>query len=84
MDKDSVVADIGANISNHAIYFSKVVGMNSVYSFEPILDTYAILQRNVELNNISSIVEIEQLAVGASKGGVSVLFKILLTVVPHR
>jgi hypothetical protein len=41
--------DIGANIGNHSLFFSKVLGMNG-YAFEPQKDVFDILEENIKLN----------------------------------
>jgi FkbM family methyltransferase len=56
MNENSVVLDIGANVGNHTVYWSRVScggkGVRRVYSFEPISSTFAILKRNFELNGL--------------------------------
>ena len=42
--KDSAVLDIGANIGNHTVFFSKM--FQKVYAFEPNPVTYEVLQIN--------------------------------------
>jgi len=43
---DSICLDIGANIGNHSLYFSKY--FKSVYSFEPHPDTFMLLEFNTK------------------------------------
>lgn len=45
--------DIGSNIGNHTIYFSKVA--DTVYSFEPVLQSFNHQMENIELNKIKNI-----------------------------
>lgn len=54
-DKD-VIFDIGANIGWYSNHLSKKLPSASIYSFEPIPETYAQLKRNTENNNASNIV----------------------------
>lgn len=54
--KLDVGLDIGANIGNHTIFFSKVMDFNAIYSFEPQKDVYEILDENIKLNNCSNVV----------------------------
>ena len=58
------VLDIGANIGNHTVFFAKIAKAKRIYAFEPINDTYRQLVRNVEINNLSDIVETYNYAVG--------------------
>jgi FkbM family methyltransferase len=46
----AIIIDAGANIGNHSVYFAKVCGAQTVYSFEPMRQTFEILSRNAELN----------------------------------
>ena len=55
INPSSVVLDIGSNIGNHAIYFSKVCKAAEVYAFEPMKVTYSILQKNIELNSATTV-----------------------------
>jgi hypothetical protein len=48
----SVVFDIGANIGNHAVFWAVKGHAQKVYCFEPVPSTYAILKRNVALNQL--------------------------------
>lgn len=60
----SVVVDVGANIGNHTLIFSSVLNAKLVHSFEPMPDTFKILQKNTELNNLQNVV-LNNAAVGA-------------------
>ena len=61
--------DIGANIGNHTIEFSKV--FSEIFSFEPHPDTYELLRFNTKhLENVS----INNVAIG-SDNGTSILFE---------
>ena len=63
----SVIVDIGANIGNHAIYYGAICNARKVYSFEPMQETFLILEKNVEINNLSNIVSTYNVALG--RGG---------------
>lgn len=52
LNKNSIVLDIGANIGNHTLYWNKISKVKKVYAFEPVDDTYKILQKNIELNEV--------------------------------
>lgn len=66
LDSSSVVLDVGANIGNHTIYFSKVIKVFHVYSFEPIEDTFQKLTKNVSLNNCKNVT-LHKCALGAGQ-----------------
>lgn len=62
-----VFVDVGANIGLMSIFASQIVGNSGrVFAFEPNPNTNNILQRNIELNNISNI-EISKYAIGNVK-----------------
>lgn len=44
------VADIGANIGNHSVFFTNICGAAHCLSFEPLPHTFDILERNAALN----------------------------------
>ncbi|OON97920.1 MAG: hypothetical protein ATN32_05145 [Candidatus Epulonipiscium fishelsonii] len=50
-----VIYDIGANIGNHSIYFSKYYKAKKIYSFEPDPITFKLLKKNIAINSISNI-----------------------------
>lgn len=66
--KHGIVLDIGTNIGNHTLYFCQECGAAFVHCFEPILSTIKILEKNIEINNLSSRVEIHPVAVGLKVG----------------
>lgn len=53
--KNSVIADIGANIGNHTIYFDWFCEPETVYVFEPIERSYKMLLQNIALNYCHSV-----------------------------
>ncbi|WP_404786651.1 FkbM family methyltransferase [Altericista sp. CCNU0014] len=59
--------DVGANIGSYTILASKVVGANS-FTIEPVPATYKRLRRNINLNDISSLVESRCCAAGQNHG----------------
>lgn len=59
--------DIGANIGNHSLFLSGIAGLSG-YAFEPFLDNYNRLVRNIEINNLSKKVMSVNAAVGSKKG----------------
>ena len=59
--------DVGANVGSYTILASGVKKAKTI-SFEPIPGTFQILQKNIELNNLSSLVILENIGVGAKQG----------------
>jgi len=52
----NVVVDIGANIGYFTLIFAKLVGKNgSVFAFEPELNNFNILKKNIEINNYANV-----------------------------
>lgn len=64
----NVILDIGANIGNHTVYFSKICNAGKVYAFEPIAETYNTLCRNISLNHIEDVVVAYNVALGNVSG----------------
>lgn len=59
--------DVGANIGSYTVLASKVAGANS-FSIEPVPATFQRLRRNINLNDISSLVDSRCCAVGQEHG----------------
>lgn len=55
IDSDTVILDIGSNVGNHAIYFSKNTQAKKIYVVEPIPRTYKMLLANIALNYCHNI-----------------------------
>ena len=66
-----VIADIGANIGNHSVFFAKVCKAEHVHAFEPIPHIQKILRRNTELNAMSGFT-LYPFALGEAKGNIGV------------
>lgn len=64
--------DIGANVGQHSLYASKHLKFDRVFAFEPCQKTVASLRRNVELNRLKNIIEVNQVALSDRKGKVAV------------
>ena len=59
-----VVIDVGANIGDYTLIASKKVGSSGkVLAFEPLSETFSILKRNLQLNEITHCVSFQK-AVG--------------------
>lgn len=58
-----VIADIGANIGNHTIYFDKFLQPSKIYTIEPSPKAIAILLQNIAINYCHSV-NVDYLGVG--------------------
>ena len=56
--------DIGANIGNHTLFFARELKAGCIHSFEPVTQTFRILQSNVEINNLMDKVCLHNLGLG--------------------
>lgn len=63
--KDSTFLDIGSNIENHIIYYTKILNAKKVYGFEPQKDVFKILKKNIKLNNVSNRVDVFNIGLGS-------------------
>lgn len=61
--------DVGANIGSYTVLASKAIGTNSV-TLEPVPQTFERLQRNININDISNLVDARCCAVGAINGAI--------------
>jgi len=59
-----IVVDIGANIGAFSLYAAKVCGASRVVSFEPFPDSYRMLRRNVEENQLGNVTCVSQAVAG--------------------
>lgn len=64
---DGVVLDIGANLGNHSIFFAGVLGLE-VHAFEPLVQTYDLLQQNIKINEFENKIFANNSAVGSESG----------------
>ncbi|MDO8512631.1 MAG: FkbM family methyltransferase [bacterium] len=81
--KDTIV-DVGAHIGVFSVYTATLAKQGKVYAIEPMPDNYALLQANIELNNLKNIITINEalsadnegrnLNVSNSTGGHSFIF----------
>jgi FkbM family methyltransferase len=52
---DAVIADIGANVGNHTIYFGLFCNPKKIHVFEPNRHLQTVLRKNVALNGLASV-----------------------------
>jgi FkbM family methyltransferase len=67
--KGDLFLDVGANIGSYTILASGVCRA-AVWAFEPDPNTVRSLKRNVELNDLNSLVTVYELALGSTAGEV--------------
>ena len=65
--KNAVILDIGANIGNHSVYWAVKTDAKRIYSFEPVKDFFKILQKNVEINNLTNKIKILNIGLSDKK-----------------
>ena len=59
--KDDIFIDVGANIGLMSLTASQIVGpTGKVYAFEPVPDVFAILKKNVSINNANNIFPVQK------------------------
>jgi FkbM family methyltransferase len=66
---DGVAIDVGANVGNHSLYFSAVMGLR-VIAFEPVRPNRDLLCRLVELNKEHARIEVAATALSDCAGEV--------------
>lgn len=64
---EGLFVDAGANIGNHSLYFSAVLG-RKVVAFEPAAAAFDQLVRNVYLNRVEGLVTMHKVALGSLDG----------------
>ncbi len=65
IEPGSCIADIGANIGNHTVFFAHCCGAKRVYAFEPLKTAFSILEENVKINGLNNV-EAHNVAVGSN------------------
>ncbi|WP_319530892.1 FkbM family methyltransferase [uncultured Cohaesibacter sp.] len=68
-----VVLDIGANIGNHSVYWGKYSKADAIHGFEPVPETFSILERNIALNGLEGRAICHNFGLGkeASRGSIA-------------
>lgn len=64
--KNAIILDIGANIGNHSVYWASK-GAKSIHSFEPMLQTYRCLVKNIDLNGMDKVIKPYNIGLGNVK-----------------
>jgi len=68
---NKIVIDIGASIADSALYFV-LRGAKKILCFEPVPKVFAMAKENVELNNLSGLIQLENVAVGSERKSIYV------------
>jgi len=71
--KDKIVIDAGSNIGEFAIYCAKL-GAKKVYAFEPVTETFKLLKKQIEINNLKGKVIPINMALGDKNEIVRIVF----------
>lgn len=66
--RKGIFLDIGSNIGNHTLYLFQNNLIQSAYCFEPIQDTFRILEKNISINKLQNKVMLFNVGVGESHG----------------
>lgn len=61
--KNKIVIDVGSNLGEFAIYCVRL-GAKKVYAFEPVTETFKILEKQIEINNLKGKIIPVKLALG--------------------
>jgi FkbM family methyltransferase len=69
---NSRILDIGSNIGNHSLYWATRSKASKIIAFEPIIETYNILVKNIDINNLSNVITAKNIALGNEKGFASI------------
>lgn len=67
INENAVILDIGANIGNHSVYWAVKANARQIYSFEPVQDTFKILKKNIEINELTDKVKIFNIGLSNEK-----------------
>jgi FkbM family methyltransferase len=70
LQPDHIIVDIGAHIGCFSLLAASKAKSGKIYSFEPSAETYQLLEKNVQANNLSNI-KTFQLAVAPKNGTAS-------------
>lgn len=67
LPEEANILDLGANVGNHAIYFSLIERANNIVVFEPNPRAMRLLKKNIALNNLEDIVDLSHLGIALGK-----------------
>lgn len=64
---NDLFCDVGANVGEYTILATAAIGARSM-TFEPVAGTYEALRKNIEINQVASLVDAHRMAVGSESG----------------
>jgi FkbM family methyltransferase len=67
LPENATAIDVGANIGNHTVYMSQVLGLHTL-ALEPSRRSYEVLCRNIALNGLEASVEAHLCGAGPAPG----------------
>lgn len=65
--KDAVICDVGGNVGNHTVFFAKYCHPRMIHTFEPVRETFRILEKNIRINSLGKVVKLYNFALGRSE-----------------
>lgn len=74
LPKNPIIIDAGCNIGNHTLYWANESYAKRIYCFEPLKDTFENLKKNIEINNLSSVCVLHNVALGEDTSKAKVNF----------
>ncbi|MEK6943340.1 MAG: FkbM family methyltransferase [Nanoarchaeota archaeon] len=66
-NKNGSIIDVGAHLGSFSLFASKKCPKCKIYSFEPSPSTYAVLKKNIELNQSGNIIIFNKAVTSGSK-----------------
>ncbi len=70
---EDTIIDVGGNFGWYATLFAKAAPRGKVISYEPVPDTFEVMRDNIDINNMTTNVELHPVCVGEKAGTVSFL-----------
>jgi FkbM family methyltransferase len=67
-EKNLVIVDIGANIGAFCVDAASTIKGARIYCFEPVKENYALLEKNIKLNNLSKRIVAHRCAISDTRG----------------
>ena len=74
IDEKFVFVDVGANQGLYSILSCKNQNCTKVFAFEPIKETFSLLEQNIKLNDVTDNVEIFNKAIDSANGLKSIIY----------
>ena len=73
IDKYQTILDIGANMGSFMLYAARSNSGAKIYCYEPVLQNFSLLTKNIKINSLMSRVFAFQYAVAANNGPMDIL-----------